>query len=186
MPDDADAKRLVRVSKYLSRHLRHDPRRLGLTLELGGWVPVDALLSAAARAGFGISRDELDMVIATSDKQRFSLSEDGARIRANQGHSVAVDLQLERADPPAALYHGTGSRSVDAIMREGLRRMRRHHVHLSADVETATLVGARHGPPVVFVVDAARMHADAHPFWRSANGVWLVQSVPPEYLRRHA
>ena len=176
--------RLVRVSKYLSRHLRHEPEALGLELAPGGWVGVEELLEACARKGFDVSREELEEVVARNDKRRFSFDEAGARIRANQGHSVEVDLQLEPRTPPAVLYHGTGGRSVEAILSEGLRRMSRHHVHLSADAETARRVGARHGRPSVFEVDAARMAADGHAFYVSANGVWLVESVPAEYLRR--
>ena len=179
-----EKERLVRISKYLSRHLRHEPGRLGLELAPGGWVGVDELLDACARRGFPVSREELDEVVARNDKKRFSFDEAGARIRANQGHTVEVDLQLERREPPPVLYHGTGERSVEAISGAGLRRMGRHHVHLSADAETARRVGARHGRPVVFAVDAARMAAAGHEFYVSANGVWLADSVPAEYLRR--
>lgn len=178
-----DEARLVRTSKFLSKHLRHQPARLGLILAQGGWVGVEALLAACARHGMPLTRDELDEVVAGNNKQRFAYDETGTRIRANQGHSVDVDLLLEPVAPPAVLYHGTGHGAVAAIRREGLRRMRRHHVHLSPDVATATTVGARHGRPVVFAVDAAAMHGAGYVFYRSANGVWLVERVPPEYLR---
>src|SRR5690242_15532025 len=135
--------RLTAVSKYLSFHLRHQPEKLGLTLGPGGWVPVSDLLQAAATHGFTISRDELDEVVRTSDKQRFALDAGGAMIRANQGHSVDIDLQLAPATPPPVLFHGTGSRSVPTIKVEGLRKMSRHHVHLSPDVDTAHKVGSR-------------------------------------------
>jgi putative RNA 2'-phosphotransferase len=176
-------KRRVHVSKFLSRHLRHAPEELGLTLEPGGWVPIDALLAGAANAGFRITREELDEVVRTSDKQRFALDETRAKIRANQGHSVEVDLQLEPSEPPGELFHGTAERNVAAILRDGLRKMARHHVHLSPDTVTATKVGQRHGKPVVLVVDAAGMHAAGRLFYRSANGVWLVDEVPAQYLR---
>lgn len=179
-----DKERLVRISKYLSRHLRHDPARLGLELAPGGWVGVDELLAACARHGFHFSRAELAEVVARNDKRRFSFDETGGRIRANQGHSVEVDLQLEPAAPPPVLYHGTGEPAVEAIEAGGLSRMKRHHVHLSADVETARRVGARHGRPAVFAVDAARMAEAGHEFYVSSNGVWLTDSVPAEYLRR--
>lgn len=175
-------KRLVRLSKYLSKHLRHTPEALGLTLESGGWVPVEALLDACNRRNFRITRDELEEVVARNNKQRFSFDPTRTRIRANQGHSVEVDLQLEPVEPPAVLYHGTASQNVEAIRREGLKRMSRHHVHLSGDMSTALMVGARHGKPVVLDVDAAAMHRAGHEFYRSANGVWLVDHVPPEYL----
>lgn len=177
-----DERRRVKVSKYLARHLRHQPERLGLTLRPDGWVEVDALLDACRKAGFALSRAELEEVVATSDKQRFSFDDARELIRANQGHSVAVDLGLAPAQPPTTLYHGTGAGSVDAILREGLNAMGRHHVHLSVDVPTARRVGARHGRPVVLAVDAAAMHADGHQFFVSANGVWLTESVPPARL----
>lgn len=178
-----DAARMVRISKYLSLHLRHQPQRLGLVLEPGGWVRVETLLAACAREGMRITREELDEVVARNNKQRFGFDESGERIRAKQGHSVQVDLQLEAVAPPDVLYHGTGKKAVGPILREGLRKMRRHHVHLSPDVATAIVVGKRHGPPAVFSVDAAAMHADGHLFYCSDNGVWLVESVPPRYLR---
>ena len=176
-------KRKVRLSKFLSRHLRHDPAGLGLTLEPGGWVPIDALLAGTAAAGFRFTRDELDEVVRSSDKQRFAIDETGTKIRANQGHSAEVDLQLEPADPPAELYHGTADRNLAAILRDGLLKMARHHVHLSPDTPTATKVGQRHGKPVLLVIDAAGMRGAGHAFFRSANGVWLVDHVPPRYLR---
>ena len=178
-----DEGRLVRVSRFLSKHLRHQPRRIGLTLAPGGWVTVDALLAACARAGMPLSRAELDEVVARNNKQRFAFDESGTRIRASQGHSVPVDLELEPREPPATLYHGTGEGAVAAIQREGLRKMRRHHVHLSSDVATAVMVGRRHGRPVVFAVDAAAMRRADSTFFCSENGVWLVNAVPPTYLR---
>ncbi|HEX2174144.1 MAG TPA: RNA 2'-phosphotransferase [Dehalococcoidia bacterium] len=180
-----DDRRLVRVSKYLSRHLRHQPERLGLALAPGGWVRVADLLRACAAKGFPISQAELREVVAHNDKQRFAFDAMGAFIRANQGHTITMDLDLESLAPPPVLYHGTGRRSVASIVRDGLRRMTRHHVHLSADVATARRVGARHGRPVVFAVDAAAMEQAGFTFYRSANGVWLVESVPPEYLREN-
>src|SRR4051812_25999504 len=179
-----DDKRLVMTSKYLSKHLRHQPERLGLALEPGGWVAVDALLQACARHSFALTRDDLREVVERNDKQRFSFDATGARIRANQGHSTEVDLELTPAPPPALLFHGTGAASVDSIMASGLERRNRHHVHLSPDAEPARRVGARHGRPVVLTVDAARMAADGHDFFVSANGVWLVDAVPPECLDR--
>lgn len=176
-------KRLVKLSKYLSKHLRHRPEAIGLTLEPGGWVQVDALLEACNRCNFRITRKELEEVVASNNKQRFSFDPTGTRIRANQGHSVGVDLQLEPVEPPAVLYHGTGSQNVESIQREGMHRMSRHHVHLSEDMLTALSVGARHGKPVVFEVDAAAMHQAGHQFYMSTNGVWLVDQVPPDYLR---
>ncbi|AWL87326.1 RNA 2'-phosphotransferase [Streptomyces globisporus] len=176
-----DERRTVKVSKYLSKHLRHQPERIGITLDENGWVGVETLLSAAALHGFAISRAELDHVVTVNDKRRFAV--DGDRIRANQGHTVAVDLDLPPAEPPAYLYHGTVARVMDAVRAEGLRPMTRHHVHLSPDRETATRVGARRGRPLVLTVDAGAMHRAGHVFRVSANGVWLADAVPPEFLR---
>jgi putative RNA 2'-phosphotransferase len=179
--DGRDGRRIVKVSKYLSKHLRHQPERIGLTLDAHGWVAVDDLMRAAAAHGFAFTRAELDHVVATNDKQRFAV--DGERIRASQGHSVEVDLDLPPAEPPAYLYHGTVARSLDAIRAEGLRPMARHHVHLSPDRETATRVGARRGRPVVLSVASGAMHRAGHVFRVSDNGVWLADAVPPSYLR---
>ncbi|MGW3934839.1 RNA 2'-phosphotransferase [Streptomyces phaeochromogenes] len=176
-----DERRTVKVSKYLSKHLRHQPERIGLTLDEGGWVEIETLMAAAQAHGFRFTRDELDHVVANNDKRRFAI--EGSRIRASQGHSVEVDLGLAAATPPAYLYHGTVSHSLDAIRAEGLRPMNRHDVHLSPDRETATRVGARRGRPVVLSVDAAAMHRDGHEFRVSANGVWLTAAVPARYLR---
>ncbi|MFD5227683.1 RNA 2'-phosphotransferase [Streptomyces qaidamensis] len=176
-----DERRTVKVSKYLSKHLRHQPERIGLTLDEAGWVEIDTLIAAAAAHGFRFTRDELDHVVATNDKRRFAVA--GTRIRASQGHSVDVDLGLASATPPAHLYHGTVASNLDAIRAEGLRPMNRHAVHLSPDRDTATRVGARRGQPVVLGVDASAMHADGHVFHVSANGVWLTQAVLPRYLR---
>lgn len=177
-----DEKRTVRTSKMLSRILRHEPERVGITLDAAGWVEVDVLLAALAARGNRLTRPELDHVVATNNKRRFAYSEDGLSIRASQGHTVAVDLGLAAAEPPARLFHGTATRSLDAIFREGLRPMARRDVHLSADTDTAVRVGARHGRPVVLTVDAAAMAAAGHAFRISANGVWLTDAVPPEYL----
>ncbi|UYQ63231.1 RNA 2'-phosphotransferase [Streptomyces peucetius] len=178
---NSDERRTVRVSKYLSKHLRHQPDRIGITLDEGGWVEIDELMRAAAEHGFRFTRAELDHVVAANDKRRFAI--DGTRIRANQGHTVGVDLGLPPAEPPEYLYHGTVARSLDAIRSEGLRPMTRHDVHLSPDRETATCVGARRGRPVVLSLHAGAMHRAGHVFRVSANGVWLTASVPPRYIR---
>jgi putative RNA 2'-phosphotransferase len=179
-----DNVRLVRISKYLSKHLRHQPERIGLRLEPGGWVAVDDLLRACTRNGFRLTRAELDEVVTRNDKQRFAFDASGTRIRAQQGHSVQIDLNLEPTVPPSVLYHGTVERNIPAILRDGLLKMSRHDVHLSPDVATARIVGARRGKPVVLAVDAAAMHGDGFVFRRSGNGVWLVDHVPPRYLKK--
>lgn len=177
-----DEKRRVKISRSLSKVLRHAPESLGLTLEPGGWVQVNVLLDAHGEHHFALTREELDEVVAWNPKQRFSFDSTGTLIRANQGHSVEVDLQLESQTPPDILYHGTGRSAVTLIQQMGISKMSRHHVHLSADAETAINVGSRHGVPVVFHIDAKRMHTDGHIFYRSTNGVWLVDFVPASYL----
>jgi putative RNA 2'-phosphotransferase len=170
-----------RISKYLARHLRHDPGRIGISLDPQGWVGVDELLAAAARDGFAFTRDEMEHVVATNDKRRYAIR--GERIRASQGHSVAVDLGLAPVEPPAFLFHGTVARFLPAIRAEGLKPMARQHVHLSPDRETATRVGARRGAPVILTVDTGTMHRAGHVFHRSENGVWLTTAVAPVFLR---
>lgn len=173
----------TRISKLLSLVLRHNPQRLGLTLDAQGWVDVDVLLGRLAAHRTPLSREALDEIVTTSEKQRFALSPDGKRIRANQGHSVTVDLGYAPATPPPTLFHGTIAAVLDAIRAQGLQKMSRHHVHLSADEATARNVGGRRGAPVILVVEAAQMAADGYVFFRSANGVWLTEHVPPRYIK---
>lgn len=177
-----DDRRTVRISKYLAKHLRHEPERIGLTLDPAGWASVADLLAAAERHGFPFTRAELDHVVASNDKQRYAFDETGQRIRASQGHSIEVDLDLPVQAPPPVLFHGTVGRFLNSIRAEGLRPMNRHAVHLSPDRETATRVGTRRGKPIILTIDAARMASDGHEFRVSANGVWLVNAVPPAYL----
>jgi putative RNA 2'-phosphotransferase len=177
-----DISRSKQVSKFLSLVLRHQPELIGIALDDAGWTPVDPLLQQAAAHGVQFSLADLREIVATSDKQRFALSEDGRLIRANQGHSVTVDLQLQPLEPPPTLYHGTVERFLDSIRLEGLIKGKRHHVHLSPDEPTAAVVGQRRGRPVILRVDAGRMRRDGHLFYRSENGVWLTDHVPPQYL----
>jgi putative RNA 2'-phosphotransferase len=173
----------VKISKFLSYVLRHRPDAIGLTLEDGGWVDVDALLQALGVAGKPVTRELLEDVVRTNDKQRFAFSADGIKIRASQGHSIEVDLGLKAVSPPDTLYHGTARRFLDSILSSGLQPQKRHHVHLSLDEQTALRVGQRHGKPIIFRVDSGAMHADGHTFFLSANGVWLTAHVPPSYLQ---
>ncbi|BCB77611.1 RNA 2'-phosphotransferase [Phytohabitans flavus] len=179
-----DSGALVRLSRRLSYILRHDPGSVGITLDPQGWVAVDDLLAAL---GTGVSRADLDAVVDGNDKRRYAIrSGPGGRdeIRASQGHSVPVDLGLEEVPPPPVLFHGTSAAAVPSIRARGLERGGRHHVHLSPDLTTAEVVGRRRrGPVAVLTVDAAAMAAAGYPFYRSANGVWLTDHVPPEYLR---
>lgn len=171
-----DDRRLKKISKYLSRHLRHEPGRIGVSLDGRGWIEVDILLKALADHGFRITREELEEVVERNDKQRFAMRD--GRIRANQGHTVDVDLGLDPAEPPAVLFHGTTDAYLDGIRAEGIKAMDRHDVHLSPDRETAVKVGSRRGKPVVLVIDAERMAREGHVFYRSENGVWLTEHVP--------
>lgn len=177
------SKHRVALSKLLSFVLRHDPASIGLSLDREGWANVELLLEALARSGHPVDRAELEALVRDSDKQRFAFSPDGALIRANQGHSVDVELGYTPLAPPAVLYHGTVARFLPSIREHGLRKGERHHVHLSATRELAEAVGARRGRPVVLEVDAARMEEQGHEFFRSENGVWLTSHVPPEFLR---
>ncbi len=170
------------TSKFLSYVLRHAPESIGIELDSQGWVSVDDLLRQAAKAGHTLSRGQLQEIVDTNEKKRFTLSEDGSRIRAAQGHSVAVDLGLESREPPAMLYHGTATRFLESITNEGLKPGSRQKVHLSLDEATAVMVGQRHGKPMVLKVDSARMYADGLEFWQAENGVWLTDTVPPQYL----
>ena len=177
---------IVTQSKFLSLVLRHSPQTIGLKLDSAGWAQTDELLACLARAGRRMSLAQLQAVVAGNNKQRFAFSEDGSRIRANQGHSIKVELELKPQQPPAQLYHGTATRFLDAIFQQGLTRQNRHHVHLSASVETASTVGRRHGKLALLTVDAARMAADGHVFYCSDNGVWLTDAVPVGYLSKQA
>jgi putative RNA 2'-phosphotransferase len=175
---------VTRISKFLSKHLRHSPEAIGLTLNEAGWVSVEKLLECSTKAGMYLDRNILDEVVKTNDKKRFSYDETGTLIRANQGHSVEVDLQLKAQTPPSILYHGTVDKFMrGAIEKEGLCKMSRHHVHLSKDKETAIKVGSRRGKPVILEVDSQKMAEDGFEFFLSENGVWLVDSVPAKYIK---
>jgi putative RNA 2'-phosphotransferase len=172
----------TKASKFMSLILRHDPGAAGVGLDANGWAVVDEMLAGMARKGFPITRQVLDEIVAEDSKGRYTISDDGLRIRANQGHSIAVDVELEELRPPDVLFHGTASRFAEPIRRDGLKPMSRQHVHLSLNEPTALSVGRRHGKPVIFRIDAKRMADAGIKFYRSANGVWLVGAVPAEYL----
>jgi putative RNA 2'-phosphotransferase len=176
-------KQTTAASKFLSLVLRHQPDAAGVSPDAAGWVDVDALLAGCARAGRPISRKDLLHIVATNSKKRFELTPGGGRIRASQGHSIEVELGYEPAVPPDLLYHGTATRFLDAIRAVGLRKMSRHHVHLSAETTVTLQVGARHGEPALLTIRAADMHRAGHAFFRSTNGVWLVEAVPPEFIQ---
>jgi putative RNA 2'-phosphotransferase len=174
---------VVGTSKRLSYVLRHAPGSVGLILDPAGWVAVEDLLAALSAHGRPVTRSELEEVVSRNDKQRFAFDPTGTRIRASQGHSIPVHLGYRPVDPPPELFHGTVERFLPAVLEQGLRPGNRHAVHLSADVATARRVGRRRGRPVVLRVDAAAMVADGASFTRSANGVWLVDAVPPRFLQ---
>ncbi|MBC9933265.1 RNA 2'-phosphotransferase [Chitinophaga qingshengii] len=175
-------KRIKNISKFLSLILRHSPETIGLQLDSQGWASIQELMSKAAGKGQRFTVDELLIVVAENDKQRFALSEDNTRIRANQGHSVKIALDLEAVAPPEYLYHGTVGKFMPAIRKEGLLKMSRHHVHLSEKRDTAVAVGSRRGLPVILTVHSGRMFRDGMPFFCSANNVWLTDHVPVKYI----
>ena len=173
---------LVKTSKFIALILRHKPETIGITLDEHGWADVQELIAGVQKTRPDFNMDTLEAVVRSNNKQRYSFNEDRTKIRANQGHSIQVDVELQKKRPPEILYHGTAETSVPSILEQGLDSRRLLHVHLSKDVETATNVGRRHGKPVVLIVQAGKMHEDGYEFFLSKNGVWLTDKVPPEYL----
>ena len=173
---------LTKVSKYISLILRHKPEAIGITLDEHGWAVVDDLIDGVAENYPGFNREMLREIVATDEKKRYSFNQGGELIRANQGHSIPVDVELEVAKPPEYLYHGTGTKYIHSIYKEGLIPKSRLYVHLSGDIGTATDVGQRHGKPFVFRVKAQAMDEQGFIFYRSENGVWLTEKVSVEYL----
>jgi len=177
------SKQLTEISKFLSYVLRHQPEVIGITLDREGWVDISALIAAAAKDGKQLDLNLIQTVVATSDKKRFAISEDGLRIRAVQGHSTkSVDISYVEKVPPEFLYHGTAMRFLNSIRKEGLLPSSRQYVHLSQDEQTALAVGQRHGKPVVLTIATSTMHQQGFKFYQADNGVWLTDQVPPEFL----
>ncbi|WMD20010.1 RNA 2'-phosphotransferase [Achromobacter seleniivolatilans] len=177
----------IKISKYLSYVLRHNPQEIGLTLDTEGWADIAALIDGARRTGQDLDETQIRAVVRDNDKQRFSISEDGKRIRAAQGHTTrAVAINYSALIPPAILFHGTATRFIAAIMQEGLKPGQRQHVHLSDNRTTAESVGQRYGVPVILTVDASRMHEQGFKFYQADNGVWLTDHVPQAFLSRDA
>lgn len=176
--------KITKVSKYLSFLLRHRPESIGLVLDANGWASVEELLSKTT--AHQLTRELLEIVVETNDKQRFSFSEDGRKIRANQGHSITIDLDLAPQTPPEILFHGTAVRFWEAIQTDGLRKMNRHHVHLTESRAVAQNVGSRYGTPLILEIDAHKMQHDGYLFYKTANNVWLVDHVPFAYIRQNA
>ena len=171
------------TSKFLSLILRHKPEVIGITLDEHGWADVNDLIDGVRRSR-PFDMEDLERIVKEDGKQRYCFNEDRTKIRANQGHSIPVDVELKEADPPGILYHGTGEKSADSIEREGLRAMKRLYVHLSDTYDKAIRVGMRHGRPVVYAIDAQKMKKDGCIFYLSVNGVWLTKEVPLRYLSR--
>jgi putative RNA 2'-phosphotransferase len=174
--------KLIKLSRFLSYVLRHKPDEIDLTIDPQGWVSVEELLQKAQQAGKPITRELLETIVENDDKQRYSFNADGSMIRANQGHSVEIDLNLTPIEPPEFLFHGTAVRNVSSIREHGLLKQKRHHVHLSENEETAKRVGARYGKPVILTISAKAMAEAGHTFYRSENHVWLTDSVPAEFI----
>lgn len=173
---------LNKISRKLSLVLRHDPDALGIKLDSNGWTDVDKLIEKLNSNGLKCDLPILERVVAENNKQRFSFDQDHKRIRANQGHSVDVDVELEQVKPPDILFHGTASKYIDSIMQNGLDKRARQHVHLSPDKSTAVNVGQRHGKPIVLEINAKQMHEEGYLFFKSKNGVWLTEKVPVKYI----
>jgi len=169
-----------KLSKYLSYILRHNPDSIGLELDKNGWADIDELIKKTTN--FSLNRFNIDLTVQTNDKQRFSISEDGLKIRANQGHTIEIDLDLKSIKPPPVLYHGTASRFIDSIIREGLTKQKRHHVHLTESLEIASSVGNRYGKLVLLSIFTNEMINDGYIFFKTVNNVWLVDNVPFKYL----
>lgn len=176
-------KNKIEISKLLSLVLRHKPETIGIMLDENGWCNVNELLEKLNENGYSLDFETLKIVVDTNSKKRFVIDEIEGKIRANQGHSLNIDLGLEKVSPPDVLYHGTADRFVDSILKSGLLKGERHDVHLSLDLETALNVGKRHGKPVVFIVDSKQMFEDGLEFKVSGNEVWLTDYVPAKYLK---
>ena len=176
-------KEITRISKFLSLVLRHRPETIGITLDENGWTEVNYLIEQLNKSGLNINSEVLNDVVANNNKKRFAFNEDKTKIRANQGHSIIVELGYQPMQPPEILYHGTSEKSVASILKTGLEKRSRHHVHLSSDKETAAQVGQRHGKPVILEVAAQEMYENGFDFFISENGVWLTDTVPVNYLK---
>lgn len=169
--------RLIGISKFISLVLRHRPDKIGLKLDSHGWASVEELLGKAS-----ISFEDLCEIVATNEKKRFAFNSDKTLIRASQGHSISVDLEMKAVQPPDVLFHGTAEKNLKSIMDGGLKKMNRNHVHLSKDWQTAYNVGIRHGKPVILTIDSKAMVQNGYKFFLSENGVWLTDSVPTKYI----
>ena len=173
---------LDKMGRFISFILRHHPETIGIELDEHGWANVEELLFGINNNGRIIDMELLEEIVRTDQKQRYSFNEDKTLIRANQGHSIPVNVELEEMQPPQVLYHGTASRFLDSIMQDGLKPMSRLYVHLSSSIETAKVVGARHGAPVILKINTSQMQEDGMKFYLSKNGVWLTNNIPTKYI----
>lgn len=179
-----DENRKKTIGKFISLVLRHDPQKVGLTLDEFGWANTEELISKCSKHRISFSMEDLIEIVETNEKRRYSFNEDCSKIRANQGHSIEINLELEPQTPPDFLYHGTATRFLSSIMKEGITKQSRQHVHLSLDKATATKVGSRHGVVKVLTINTKMMYEDGYEFFLSANGVWLTDIVPPQYIEQ--
>lgn len=175
---------LQSISKYMSLILRHKPEVIGICIDEHGWANVEKLIQGIAKNNPGFNMEALEEIVKTDNKQRYSFNDDKTLIRANQGHSIQVDVELEEKEPPNVLYHGTGEKYVTSIDKNGLIPKSRLYVHLSRDIETARAVGKRHGKEIIYSVNSAQMHKDGYKFYLSKNGIWLTKKVPMKYLMK--
>ncbi|MGV4414764.1 RNA 2'-phosphotransferase [Chryseobacterium sp. T1] len=173
-----------KISKFLSLILRHQPETIDLTLDENGWANVDELKAKCSKHNVDFTVEELNEIVETNDKKRFIFNEDKSKIRANQGHSIAVDLALKPQQPPEFLYHGTAQNNVESILKKGIEKRNRQHVHLSQDKETATKVGMRHGKPIILIIQTGKMFEDGIMFYLSENNVWLTDFVEAKYVSK--
>jgi len=176
------SKQLKHISKFMSLVLRHKPEEIGLQLDENGWVNVEELIEKINAKGIKVNKETIDEVVATNDKKRFAFNDDKTMIRASQGHSIEVELDLPATVPPDILYHGTATHFLESILKDGLQKQNRQHVHLSATMETAKSVGSRHGKPVILIINAKSMQHAGFKFYLSVNGVWLTNVVPIQYI----
>ena len=173
---------IEKLSKFISLILRHKPEEIGISLDDFGWAKVEDLINGINKSGRRIDIEILEEIVRTDNKQRYSFNEDKTKIRANQGHSIPVKVDLMELKPPATLYHGTATKSLEGIQKQGIKSMSRLYVHLSKDFETAKQVGTRHGECVILVINAKRMYEDGIKFYLSENGVWLTEYIDPKYI----
>ena len=181
-PGRMNDKAIEKISKYFSFILRHKPEAIGLKLDSEGWANVTDLIDKTT--DFDLTKEIVDIVVETNDKQRFKLNSNKAKIKANQGHSISIDFNLEALEPPDSLFHGTAERFIESINLSGLKKQKRHHVHLTESISVAKSVGRRYGQFVLLKVDAKRMHDEGFSFFKTENNVWLVEEVPSEYIKK--